>query len=397
MVKKSRNLARKSKMFRLPVWHKHPFVVPVVTFMTLFFVSCVGLVLTNGQTLGPSDSKRVKLSVDGTSQTIPTRAVDVNDLLRRLDIQLHQSDVVEPAGDTPIYGDSFSVNIYRSRPVTIVDQDGKTIVTRVADRQPQAIVKKAGVTVFPEDVVQISSPDKAMASGVVGDQVLIDRALPIKLSLYGAMYDVRTQADTVADLARERNFTYDQASILPSPQTKLKANDVVFVTEPGKQISTVEEAIAQPTEYVDSTEVPTGSTKVREEGRPGKKVVVYEVAKDGNKKPLQEIIVSQPTRKLVARGAAKPTNVDATFNGDFQAALARLRSCEGSYTSSTGNGYYGAYQFDVRTWNSFGGYQNAAQAPPIVQDQKAWETYQRRGWQPWPSCKIKMGLQDIYR
>ena len=66
-------------------------------------------------------------------------------------------------------------------------------------------------------------------------------------------------------------------------------------------------------------------------------------------------------------------------------------------TSDTGNGYYGAYQFDKSTWGNFGGYNNPAQAPADVQDQKAWETYKRRGWQPWPSCKIKMGLQDIYR
>lgn len=395
MSKKSKK-SSKSK-FSLPVWHKHPFVLPVTTFMVLFFVACAGLIFTNGQTLGPSDSKRVKLSVDGKTQVIPTRAEDVNDLLKRLNITLNDKDVVEPAGDTPIYGDSFSVNIYRSRPVTIVDDQGQTIVTRAADRQPIAIAKKAGLTVYPEDVVKLTAPDKAVEDGIVGDQVYIDRAIPIKLSLYGATYDVRTQADTVADLAKERKFSYDQSSVLPKPQTKLKAGDVVFVTEPGKQIATSEELIVQPVEYVDSTEVPTGSTKTREEGRPGKKVIIYDVAQDGKKRVLQEIIVSQPTRKLIARGAAKPKDVNATFDGDFQAALARLRSCEGSYTSATGNGYYGAYQFDVRTWNGFGGYQNAAQAPPIVQDQKAWETYQRRGWQPWPSCKIKMGLQDVYR
>ena len=42
-------------------------------------------------------------------------------------------------------------------------------------------------------------------------------------------------------------------------------------------------------------------------------------------------------------------------------------------------------------------YEVASEAPPSVQDEKAWETYKARGWQPWPTCKIKMGLQDIYR
>jgi hypothetical protein len=86
-----------------------------------------------------------------------------------------------------------------------------------------------------------------------------------------------------------------------------------------------------------------------------------------------------------------------TFTGSFAEALARLRSCEGSYTSNTGNGYYGAYQFDRQTWGGYGGYPVASDAPPSVQDEKAWLTYQRRGWSPWPSCSKKMGLQDIYR
>ena len=46
--------------------------------------------------------------------------------------------------------------------------------------------------------------------------------------------------------------------------------------------------------------------------------------------------------------------------GSAQAATAndfyRLRVCESSdnYRDNTGNGYYGAYQFDLRTWHSNG-------------------------------------------
>lgn len=376
-------------------WHRHPFAIPVFTLLALVVVTSLSFLVFGGQTVDPGDKKVVQLSIDGKVQTIPTRAESVRDLLQRLNIQLNPQDVVEPAQDVPITGNNFSINIYHSRPVTIVDADNKTVMTRIAERRPADIAKKAGFTVYPEDKVDVVPPDETMEAGIIGEKLVIDRALPIKLSLYGATYDIRTQAKTVADLAKERGIKYDNASVLPTPETALKANDLVFITEPGKQIATAEEAIAQSVQYVDSVDLATGTNQVREEGAPGKRVAVYEVAKDGSKKLLQQIVVLQPQRKLVARGVKKDPS--KTFDGSFEAALARLRSCEGSYTSATGNGYYGAYQFNIGTWNNYGGYSNAAQAPPIVQDQKAWETYQRRGWQPWPTCSIKMGLQDVYR
>ncbi len=380
-------------------WHKHPFAIPVFTIVGMLFFTLFGFLLFGGQTVAPADSRVVQLYIDGKRQTIPTRADSVGDLLTRLDIQLKEGDVVEPAKDAPITTDNFSINIYKSRPVKVVDEGGKTVVARIAERKPEDIAKKAGLTIYPEDEVSIAPPDETMEDGVIGDKIVVNRALPIKLSLYGAMYDIRTQANTVADLARERGIHYDNASVLPAPETKLKPYDVVFITEPGKQITTVEEVIPQSIQYVDSTDLIVGQTQTREEGAPGKRVIVYEIAKDGTKKSLQEIVVLQPVRKLVARGAKNDPS--KTFSGDFAAALARLRSCEGGYTSVNPAGYYGAYQFNLSTWQSNApeGYKDKLPhtVSPIIQDQAARTLYERRGWQPWPSCKIKMGLQDVYR
>ena len=390
MMNKSNNKSKKDHIFN------HRLVIPAVTSLLLVIFSFVAFIFWGGALSGADDVHAVKVTVDGKTKLLPTRAKSVGELLQSMDIVLKPDDVVEPAQDTPITTDKFSINIYYSRPVTIVDNDGKPIVANIAERKPSEIAKKAGLKLYPEDKINVDSSNDPLGSGVVGDKIIIDRALPIKLSLYGVIYDIRTQAETVAGLASERNINYDKSSILPKPDAKLKANDLVFITEPGKQIATAEELIVQPTEYVDSTDFPIGTTKVREEGTPGKKAVVYEIAQNGTKKPLQEIVVLQPVRKLVARGAKPKEN--AKFDGDFAGALARLRSCEGGYTSiNKAGGYYGAYQYDIGTWNNYGGYLNAAQAPPAVQDQKAWETYQRRGWQPWPTCKNKVGLQDIYR
>lgn len=65
-------------------------------------------------------------------------------------------------------------------------------------------------------------------------------------------------------------------------------------------------------------------------------------------------------------------------------------SCEsggsGGYTADTGNGYYGAYQFDQQTWDayapdSYGG-TNPAAAPSEVQDAAAAAV----PYDAWPSC-----------
>jgi len=77
-------------------------------------------------------------------------------------------------------------------------------------------------------------------------------------------------------------------------------------------------------------------------------------------------------------------------------AWAQLRMCEssGNYAVNTGNGYYGAYQFNLPTWQGLGYAGLPSNAPPAVQDQAAQKLYDQRGWQPWPACSAKLGLVD---
>jgi hypothetical protein len=68
--------------------------------------------------------------------------------------------------------------------------------------------------------------------------------------------------------------------------------------------------------------------------------------------------------------------------------LASIRACEsgGNYATNTGNGFYGAYQFDQQTWNSVGGSGNPANASPAEQDSRANALIAQRGTSPWPNC-----------
>ncbi len=374
---------------------KHPFVVPVVTFMVLFFTSMVAFIAVNAQTIAASDSHVVEFSIDGVKQTLPTRASTVGELLKRLNITLNKFDILEPPKSTPIFKDNFKINLYRARPVTVVD-GGHKVSFLSALATPRLVAQKAGIKLFQEDNVVLASPDEILSEGIVGQKIVVTHATPIKLNLYGKTLSIRTHAKTVQELLDERKISGKDISVFPALKTRLKNNSVVFVTDPGQEIKLVEQDIPYSQTYVDDYNLEEGATAVRTPGKLGKKVIVYAAPKGKPelRKILQEVLVYNPIKEVIARGRKLQTN---QFSGGFDAALALLRSCEGSYSSNTGNGYYGAYQFDIGTWGNYGGYPNAAAAPPIVQDQKARDTYVARGWSPWPTCSVNLGLQDKYR
>ena len=89
-------------------------------------------------------------------------------------------------------------------------------------------------------------------------------------------------------------------------------------------------------------------------------------------------IHGEADRDMARRGRSDPT----------PAQWAALRDCESTnnYLVNTGNGYYGAYQFDQSTWESVGGSGRPHWAAPVVQDARARLLFARRGWFPWPIC-----------
>lgn len=69
-------------------------------------------------------------------------------------------------------------------------------------------------------------------------------------------------------------------------------------------------------------------------------------------------------------------------------AWRRLRWCEsrGRYGIASGNGFFGAYQFDLTTWRGVGGSGLPSDASPSEQDARALALWRLRGSQPWPVC-----------
>jgi LysM repeat protein len=74
--------------------------------------------------------------------------------------------------------------------------------------------------------------------------------------------------------------------------------------------------------------------------------------------------------------------------GASDGGWAALRNCEsgGNYATDTGNGYYGAYQFSLQTWQGLGYSGLPSSASPATQDAAAQQLYAEDGSAPWPVC-----------
>ena len=368
------------------------------------FAVMFGSLLFVNQALANSDNPVVKAGERlvniydrGAGRTIITKARTIRETLKAANIKVDEKqDVVEPSLDTDMAAEKYNINIYRARPITIVD-NGKRLKVTTAQQTPALIAKAAGLKVYPEDKTVLNKTDNLLVDGA-GLVMKVERAKAVNFVLYGKEYIIRTHAKTVGDLLKEKN-------IKPGRNDTLSVNALTAISEGmkielwrnGKQTVTVEEEVNFETEKIQDANKDIGHKEIKQAGEKGKRNATYEIEmKNGieiSRKEVASVTTKEPKKQIEIVGA-KSSN---TFSGSFAEALARLRSCEGSYTSNTGNGYYGAYQFDKRTWGGYGGYAVASDAPPSVQDEKAWQTYKARGWSPWPACSRSKGLQDIYR
>jgi hypothetical protein len=93
--------------------------------------------------------------------------------------------------------------------------------------------------------------------------------------------------------------------------------------------------------------------------------------------------------------APPPPARRATYRGD--SVWDDLARCEsgGNWSINTGNGYYGGLQFAHGTWHAYGGGTYAEYPHQATREEQiavAENLRAARGYQPWPACRIKLGL-----
>lgn len=334
----------------------------------------------------------VSLFVDGQRRSLNTDLGTVGDVLNKFSIKLSHGDVVEPAIDNTIDQPSFNINVYRAVPAVVVDE-GKRTVVLTGHRAPRQIALDAGLQLYPEDdITQGRVDDFSMNSGL-GTQVDVIRAKPIQIILAGQIYNVRTQQTTARALFAEKGFKLEPKDAGDVDfDAPLQKGQRIIVNRFSQTIINQMEDIDFATQTQADPNQPIGYSATKQVGHIGKKLVHYVVnTKNGaetDRSVLDSKVIDQPIDTIIVRGTKVVLNNTDMGNDGW----ARLRFCEagGDYTRNSGNGFYGAYQFEMGTWRSYAPapYNNMypSDAPSDVQDQAALALYQRRGAQPWPVC-----------
>lgn len=286
----------------------HRMAVPVLTFAVLLVLTIAGYVAFTRDQVRATDGLVVIINHDDVEQTVPTAPTTVGELLKKLDIQVGEGDVVEPAQNIPIRQDDFRINVYRSKPVEVID-NGRRMLAFSAAATPRSVAKQAGVTLYPEDELVTQPVTEFLRDRTLGAKVIVDRAVPVTVNLYGQAVEIRTQAGTVGELLKERNIKLGKDdSVQPVASTKLSAQSQVFLLRQGTKIASITEEIPMPVEAIHDPNLAMGTSAVRQQGSPGQKVVTYQLnlqnGQEVGRTVIQEVVSKTPVKQIVVQGTS---------------------------------------------------------------------------------------------
>ena len=297
------------------------------------------------------DGRLVTIHDRGIQSVILTKAATIGDALQEAGVAIDQSDAIEPALTEKLVASDYQVNIYRARPVIVVD--GTTKQKVVTPYQTGArIAKDAGITLYDEDKTTLTRTDDIVSEGA-GLRLTITRAVPFTFTLYGATTEARTQGKTVGDMLKEKGITLSKDDRVSVPvSAEVTSGLVVRVWREGKQTITVEEEVGFDVEKIQDGDREIGYKEVKTLGVLGAKNVTYEVliqdGKEVGRTEISSLTIKEAQKQVEIVGAK------SAYSSSLNEWLLALRTCEtnGVYTRNSGNGFYGAYQFMISTWDT---------------------------------------------
>lgn len=349
----------------------------------------------------------VELSVDGRSTQVTTMGGTVRSVLEARDLELGPRDRVAPGLDERVE-DGTRISVLYGREVSLV-VDGEPETYWVTATDVSSALGQLGRT-YAEAELSVSR------SASIGRQGLaMAVTTPKRVTVQVGRKEPLTRrftVSTVAELLSELGVGVDPLDrVRPAPSAELEDGDRVKVTRVTvvEKTKTGEPVDFESVEREDDTTLEGETTEIQP-GVLGRRDATYRLRfVNGELKArnlIDQVLVRAPQRRIVEVGTQEPppeevaapatsapaTSAPAVAGGSVWDALAGCES-GGNWSINTGNGYYGGLQFNLGTWQSYGG-----SGLPSANSREAQIAVATRlrdatgGYGSWPSCSAKLGL-----
>ncbi len=186
-------------------------------------------------------------------------------------------------------------------PVTIT-ADGKTIEVVTDADSPEEAVKEAGIVLGAKDEVVVST-----ASLEAGSNLVVCRAIPVKLAVNGSVQEVYTAKKTVQEAAVQ--YGYDAEHYIPyipgtTPVTKDMVIQIGVLTT---QEDIREEAIPAPVLREPDAKLAKGEEELVSQGADGRKkvhtTILYADGKEVGRRVDSEEIIAEAVPAVLRSGS----------------------------------------------------------------------------------------------
>lgn len=241
----------------------------------------------------------------GVKSAFLTHEKTLHEALDEAAVELDPRDTVEPSRDEELVAPEYKVNIYRARPVVVIDGVTRTKVM-TPYQTPVSIAADADIPLYSGDIAKMSRSDDLTGDGA-GLQLAIDRAVPFTLELYGRRFDTRTQGETVKAMLAEKGIELGDNGMVSIPlDTPITKGMEVRVWREGIQTVSEDEAVAFPIEQINDADRPLGYRAIQTVGVEGVRTVSYEIeVKEGreiSRKKIAEIVTKEPVKQILVVG-----------------------------------------------------------------------------------------------
>jgi len=251
-----------------------------------------------------SDKHLITIYDRGVEKVVLTNTKTIGEAIKEAGISLDDSDRVEPNKNEEIIASEYQVNIYRARPVIIIDGiSRKKIIT--AYQTPEQIAESIGISLYPEDLAVISQAND-IGEGF-GEKLTITRAKKFQLTLYGVTSNIRTQANTVGEMLQEKDIKLTEADKINYQLDDIISENIsIKIWREGQQTITVKESVDFKIEKIEDANRDANYSFIKIAGEKGQRVVTYKIAvidgKEISRKEIASLVTKQPKRQIEVVG-----------------------------------------------------------------------------------------------